>query len=383
MWLIFKPVDPVFFSTGRPFSMGVDSWTEGTFPPNPSTIAGALRTYLIKSRGTVSDFYNRGYEDVGKITTDERGERRFIPGTMRLKGPFLFDEKFETVLFPLPLDLVVSKDSSKTRSVQKGVDIYSLKFVRKPDFLLCSFEKPSYLLWWHGKEQVKDVYGFITNFEMERYLKGEMQIVSIVGINEIFASENKIGIAKDRNANVTREGHLYRISMMRLRENFGFLVEAKNVSIDSDEDILCLGAERKVAQFRQIDVSSKTVYFEGSFSSGEKLFKIYLATPAIFKKGWLPEWIDENTLLGEKDGVKLKLEGCVIGKPIKIGGWDLANEKPKPVYRAVPAGSVYYFRVVGEEVNQDLIFKAFHFNPISDVLGEEGWGLAFVGRVKI
>lgn len=384
MWLFFRPFDTVFFSSGRPFSMGVDSWTEGIFPPNPSTIAGALRSYLILSRGTVSDFYNRGYDDVGRITVDEKGEKHFSPGTMRIKGPLVFNEKFKIALFPIPLDLVVTKEKQKRQFKDSHHrSLYTLEFLKKPDFVVYPDDKPSHILWWRGKEQVENVQGFISDIGMESYLNGEIEIGEFLERGEVFVFENKIGIARDRIANVTREGHLYRIPMMRLNNEIGFLVEVTNLSMDDGKGVSCLGAERKVAQLKQVDVSNNLFRTnKGNFSLNNGLFKIYLSTPAIFEKGWIPNWLDENTLEGEKNGLRLRLEACVVGKPIKVGGWDLANEKPKPVFRAVPAGSVYYFRVINGKIEPDLVLRTFHFNTISDVLSEEGFGLSFVGSVK-
>jgi CRISPR-associated protein Cmr3 len=37
------------------------------------------------------------------------------------------------------------------------------------------------------------------------------------------------------------------------------------------------------------------------------------------------------------------LVSAVIGKPLAISGWDVANKRPKPLRHYVPAGSVYYF----------------------------------------
>ncbi|MCX8167342.1 MAG: type III-B CRISPR module-associated protein Cmr3, partial [Candidatus Micrarchaeota archaeon] len=71
----------------------------------------------------------------------------------------------------------------------------------------------------------------------------------------------------------------------------------------------------------------------------------------------------------------------VIGKPIRIGGWDMLNRSPKRMYKAIPAGSVYYFRVLNKCSWKDIL-DYFHFKNISDVEREKGFGLSFVGIVK-
>ena len=59
----------------------------------------------------------------------------------------------------------------------------------------------------------------------------------------------------------------------------------------------------------------------------------------------------------------------------------MAKNKPKPMRKAVPAGSVYYFRLENEDYTEK-IRESFHFKNISDVLPEEGFGLAILGELN-
>jgi len=45
--------------------------------------------------------------------------------------------------------------------------------------------------------------------------------------------------------------------------------------------------------------------------------------------------------------ISLTLRAAVIGKALREGGWDLAQQKPRDVVSLVPAGSCYYFTVEG------------------------------------
>jgi CRISPR-associated protein Cmr3 len=76
-----------------------------------------------------------------------------------------------------------------------------------------------------------------------------------------------------------------------------------------------------------------------------------LATPAIFRGGWKPGWLNarlEGTPPGSK--VTLKLVGVSNGRWQAVSGWSLAPPPgPKPIRRMVPAGSVYFFeRIEGQ-----------------------------------
>ncbi len=81
----------------------------------------------------------------------------------------------------------------------------------------------------------------------------------------------------------------------------------------------------------------------------------------------------------DHEGIKIKLITAAIGKPLNIGGWDIVQNAPKIMRRAVPAGSVYYFKLIegtGEEVLQK-----FNHQNISDFLPEEGFGYCLVGVI--
>lgn len=80
---------------------------------------------------------------------------------------------------------------------------------------------------------------------------------------------------------------------------------------------------------------------------GDKI-KLTLLTPAIFAQGWLPKWIDANSLEGTLPytQTRVKLRAVAMDRWLPVSGWDLAEHKPKAMRKAVSAGSVYWFDVV-------------------------------------
>ena len=103
--------------------------------------------------------------------------------------------------------------------------------------------------------------------------------------------------------------------------------------------------------------------------------KIYLATPAIFKNGSLPEFISK----GSYEGIEFELLNMAIGKPIFIGGFDMKKRQPKPMKKAVPAGSVYYLR---SNKAQELASK-LHSKSISEINPEQGFGICYCGTFNM
>jgi CRISPR-associated protein Cmr3 len=101
---------------------------------------------------------------------------------------------------------------------------------------------------------------------------------------------------------------------------------------------------------------------------------LYLATPAIFTKGWQPEW--GRFLPG------WTLKAAAVGRPLPIAGWDYAKQAPRPVYRAVPPGSVYFLQApqdfAGDDSSQ-IVDRFLLKESLSDRYGRLGFGYTIVG----
>jgi CRISPR-associated protein Cmr3 len=78
-----------------------------------------------------------------------------------------------------------------------------------------------------------------------------------------------------------------------------------------------------------------------------KYVRMVLASPAYFKEGWKPSWLDaqgKGTPPGCKD-LTLQLQEAIVPRWQAISGWSYALNAPKRTYRLVPAGAVYFFAV--------------------------------------
>lgn len=364
MWIKIIPNDTLFFRLGRPFSMGTETWADTIFPPYPSTIFGALRTFLLFQRGSLKDFKEKGYPDIGSPASK---------GKMKIVGPILYGLNNNVLYFKTPYDLVQSKEN------KKGQKVLSLQIIRKPK-LYYSEEGLSEILIFKGKESVEETTSYLDNITFRKYLENKDKEYNYVPENSFYKYEFKIGISRDRLTLTSKEGHLYRIPLIRLNKEYGFLIKIEDVTEMPEKGVFQLGGEGKTVSFEKVESNPLQDLENFNFTLNNGVFKLYLATPAIFKKGWIPEWINEETFEGEKDGIKIKLISCAIGRHIRIGGWDIAKEEPKLMYKAVPAGSIYYFKVQ-QETAPEKIKEVFHIRNISDISPEEGFGLSFVGVV--
>lgn len=361
MYYRIKPLDTLFFRDGRPFSMGSETWAEPIFPPYPSTVYGAIRAWLISEKG--------GYERFKKGELEQELGTPSKKGSMRIIGPIVALDNVP--YFPVPNDLLKEKGGDKTNIVD---------IIPKNALVISDYEL-EYLLLNKTDKQLDEAEGFLWIGEIKDYLSGRKEELNITENKKIYEKELKTGIKRSRKTLTSEEGHLYRIPMIRIKEKAGLIVKIEGVSHVSDEGVIQLGGEGKAAKIEKIGEIIDILKEIENIELNSEIFKIYLATPAIFEKGWIPNWINESSFEGQYNGIKLKLIACSIGKYKLIGGWDMAKRKPKPMYKAVPAGSVYYFKIL-DNTPSERIKKVFHLKNISDINSEEGYGLCLVGNIK-
>ncbi len=142
-----------------------------------------------------------------------------------------------------------------------------------------------------------------------------------------------------------------------------------------------LGGERRLAHWR---TASDEKMWECPSTVIEALGKtnhitMTLATPAIFRDGWKPGWLDDR-LTGPptEDGPRLTLVGVCIQRWRAVSGWSYKAGGPKAIRRMVPAGGVYFFE---SDRSDNSVLAGQWLRPVSDKAQErrDGFGLAVWG----
>ncbi len=358
MKIFIKPNDTLFFRDGKPFTMGEQTEGSGIFPPFPSTVYGAIRTAFIAENGGLKKFLDGGM--ISEIGTDK------AKGAFRIRSILISNNNDS--LFPAPRDLVRS-------SIDRN--IYRLN--EKKNILISQINNFD-LLWSCADGKVEhSEKDYITQNSIISYLDGEDKDLEIVNQSDFVVNEPKVGIGRNSKTRTSEEGKLYRVSMFRLKDGYGLLVDFEGIKL-SPSGIIRLGGEGKTANYIVTNGEFNTnTNLISEYINKEQRFKLYFASPAIFKNGWVPDGFDLQTMAWDHEGIKIKLITAAIGKPLNIGGWDIVQNAPKIMRRAVPAGSVYYFQLIkgtGEEVLQK-----FNCQNISDFLPEEGFGYCLVGVI--
>jgi len=407
MWLKIKPLDVLLFRTSKPFGAGESYRAESIFPPTSIPFIGAIRSRAIchlmdMQPGSDAEYWqydekinnNLPYPIIDEIgTPDDLGPLSF-------EGPYLSMEN--TICLTLPKDLMKSTNESSeflsclvpANSSWPVISSTPGSFKSNLDMIL-EVSKPN-------SEACES--GYLTGTNLSNYLLSDLTN-DVVYQESLCETEHRLGIALNSDRS-TQTGLIYNVMFNRLNEKACFWIKLtsqhKNeAQLLPEKGFLSLGGESRAAYFETLQDSqvpapltqdSKTDINEKLLQAmiGKDKFKLYLISPALFDKGWLPDNIDSTTYEWQLlPGCTIKLKAAAVGKFISISGWNLVSQMPRPMLRAVPPGSVYYFQSSSPFTEKDAheLLEKFHFKTMmtntpriqSDFYRSAGFGLAAVG----
>ena len=370
---------PLVFRSGKPFgSNGAD----GNNFPLPSSAAGLVRTLWADQQGL-------NFGDPG------------VPEQLRelsSAGPLLarrsLDGKQTTLLVPRPADAVcMDTDTGKRVLRLAPASLPEHSGCDLPDKLqpVCMLEavdgKPddespqfwplaTLLAWCAGEEPAFDA------------LKRS-------GLAKL-PSETRTHVALDDHTLAADSGRLFQTIGLDLgpqrkcdpddekplnegwgNDELGFVIRTGQ---SLDPTLATFGGERRLSRLHPINAlwPSPPVSLANDVQKAGGL-RITLLTPAIFSGGYLPGWLDADTLTGTPpgcEGLHLTLRAAAIERWVPVSGWDLQQHKPKATRKAVAAGATYWFDIRGDVPTEAL--SALWLSPISDADSErrDGFGLA-------
>lgn len=328
-----KAIDTLFFRDGKPFEMEDDSWAEGIFPPPTSVIKGAIRSAYFTEHPHQMDLTNQD----GDPTK-----------TIQITNVFIKSGK--KILIPAPLDYVYDKNQNK-----EDRELFHLKIIeKKHSEIICNSLMP-YLPFFQGNVAHDDLY-FIDKEDFENHYRNNdfESTLYPIHFSSMLQTESKIGVGLNKQTRSSKEGRLFRVGMNRLNQNFNeeelsFTEETTLVveyNFDFVPKLIKLGAENKTALVKETTILPKERLEQKNASSS--FFKIVLSSPAVFELGWKPN------IASYLSDIKIELKCAFVGKPLSIGGWDIAARQPKKMYKAVPAGSVFYYEITNGKTLQDV-----------------------------
>jgi CRISPR-associated protein Cmr3 len=418
IYLSITAHDPIIARDGRPFGIGQGIRMRSLDWPYPSVLAGSLRTMLGKLNG---GFFQKDIDNLLKDLLDIR-----IAGPLPLKDTQIY--------LPMPKDILAKKDGKEFEAIP-------LRPEKLGNGEVCDFPnsrllpamisetnddgnnddfKPEELpAFWSFKKMTEwlvNPSGLNFNLCKDSEKKDDdldsecnEKMNKKVGDNDpdFLASPKRdervhTGIDPKTGTAAIEEGLLFMsvgLDMSTTEKGGGIRLAARVEAGNPFEEIIGklneihpFGGERRLAHWSKADepvgwrcppeISSKLKKLD----SGR--IRMVLATPAIFSKGWMPGWLDSETLEGipprlkDDPKFKLKLISACTDRWRPISGWsaEAKSRGPKAIRRMVPAGSVYFFEAKSAEAASDLA-KSYWLESVCDEKQDckDGFGLAVWG----
>lgn len=405
--VIATPFDPLVARDGRPFGSGDVAHSHSWLMP--SAFSGSLRTAVGKhgkwrKKNGVAPFNFKISNDVEKLK--EISTTGALP---YLKNLVLKDENRRTldVLYlPKPFDCVVSEsgnvrkpyvvrpevlggDEGEGVNWPDGINLRPAMLQGDNDEGFKPVSTVPFWSWarmmeWLGTSQIP--VGTTVSDEVFPQLREMEAVLRRNGLNA-FPEDVRVGVKIDGATGTAEDGALFTTVGLDLFQKSlkRSIVLYSQVEFPDGVEIggsflSSLGGKKRLAGWEVSDVETN------SFAPPDELkqkvketgrVRMVLATPAIFKKGYYPGWLEEKDdygfLMGNPPScvdVKLKLVSMAIDRWIPVSGWDLAKKGPKAVRRLVPAGGVYFFEIVANEEERDKkvdeLFKNAWFKSVCD-----------------
>lgn len=322
-----KPKDTFLFRDTMSMKKGTTNFIESMAMPYPSVLYGMLTTALMRE-GYLADLKaklrhtDRGQRSGQRAQTAGEAQRwreQFLEQNLQLKCMFLeYDEEF---YIPAPLDLFVDGQNRTYQGNYKDGLLYAPK---------CTGKK---------LEHVDGMFIRFSEF-LYRYMKNDIKGISLREESHFWGHYSKAGIEIDNNTRSAKEDMLYFARMGEAREKTAYYVQAElkkeKFAMDDWKANVLLGGRNRTAYLKQLstgDFRLKMLEKYKTITSESRLLKMIFTTPFILKDA------DDLDQIFEHNGIHV--ETRVTGKPLVLGGFDMASGKRKELQTALPAGSIY------------------------------------------
>lgn len=375
VWLI-QPRDPLIFRDGKPFNATPGARAQSLPFPYPSTLSGGVRT-------------RAGRDASGKFDSQQ------IDSLLHrsIRGPLLvaLDENKKLVewYFPAPADSLIVEADDKSQGQR-----YWAHPVKLPDGAMTNLKSglPVSVNPVIKQKPHSKVPRFWNWETMQAWLEhpedAALVDLSKIGITGL-TPESRVHVRIDAETGTTSEGFLFQTSGLEFSttprdgnqkawskfQQYALAVETDADDLEAGVDFL--GGERRVVHWTHSnetlpacpDAIRKAI-------ASQKHCRLLLATPAIFARGYLPEWVCQNT-----PGLKVAIVAAAISRYRAVSGWDARKGTQKASRRLAPAGSVYFLSLEGDEPAMQRFIDGVWMNTVSDNEQDrrDGFGLALLG----
>lgn len=389
--LRFQAVDTLFFRESRP--MDATGELHSVFPPPIRTLVGAIRHWIGQQEQVDwSAFTNDKQHPLRDLIGDPHNEQDL--GRLSFSGAWLSYKQQR--LYPVPLNLI--KDEKTDQLFQ---------FVLSEQGYHCDLGCCVRLAQLPSDDALESkslCNVWMTKAALSQLLRGEIPAYNAKNFftaEQLFTRESRLGIACDNKRGTAKKSKLYQTQHIRPKADTAIEIDVVGLKKGYPlETMLRLGGEGRSANMCiQPPQTRPSKVNQQSLVDQSQGIILYVLTPVMLTAStdqkhlsFLPEFQrcepkanDKNTpptttyWQGCIKGVELRIQGAIVGKALREGGWDLANHCPRPVKSLLPAGSVFYCEVVNGDITHAI-------NTLSDIqlgaLQVYGYGQMTVGVWK-
>jgi len=360
--VLLTPFDTLFFRDHRPFEAGVQKYSQTLFP-TPMTFMGALsQAYFDKTGRDKNAFFDKKPDEqlgnYDETLSCEKGH------SYAIRGVFILQD--QAIFIPVPANFLAQKTY-----------IYKIQqiFPDKKNQLQLPQNDFEYR---QGYIRIEEFIDYVDEVELDEF-QGPFQ------------EEKRVGIGIDKQTNSTEEGALYFTTHQRffqknnIKSSFMVCYQTSDGNELNMVGALRLGGENRLVYTDNSKIKYNVDQTLNNFikKTKEKLVKdwqggtfrflVYLLTPAIFKKGWQPQawpWKDRAELIA-----------ACVPKPDWVSGFKIEKGRggsPRPLYKAAPAGSVYFFETQDKALITELLDNYILGKSVSEIYPQAGFGMTLL-----
>lgn len=353
-----EPLDVLFFRDSKPFNKGEDNWANSIPFPNLTTLYGMLR----------STFYSL-HPDKFCLANEKNDPTNAI----RIESVNLVYQDF--VYYPVPEDLYCYEEEGHYQFLYKQcVGINDMVSSLGVHTGLSHVMKVSST--YKKQKPVNTSFFRLDKRNLQSYFRNEDNLC-YKDFQKLVYEEGKIGIGRSDKSKCSEEGLLYRIGQIRYEKGMKIRIKINEGVLDLPEKgTLRLGGQGKYVSYRLVKDTEDRDFLKSEKAKVNRV-KIYLETPAVFRNGWKPDFLNSgiDKMEGVLDGKKVKLLTACINGYIPLGGYDIEKNCPKPFVKAVPAGSVYIFELL-EPIEEVTLKKITLESKAEEIYERCGYGKA-------
>lgn len=383
---LFTPIDSWFFRESRSMDGGGSTAIKSIFPPATQTLLGAIRTQIGEKYFDEHGGNWRSFNEQHPLT-QHIGYGKDNYANLKAQGVWLYHAN--QCYFPAPANLV---QQTTCENKEAKYDYFALsEHPIETDLgkiylpTLKPREKNAKNI--EQRDQPIEDH-WISTEDYQRVLNGEPP-KNLQKLSDLITIDTRLGIGRNNQTRRTEEGLLYQTQHIRLKDGWQLYlgIEGIDDTFAPTTTTTRLGGEGRMAKLTILDPAPTKL--ERPIAKNTDLV-IYLLTPQLDQRENantppLPngEWThdkDPGYWKGKIAGINVQIISAIVGKPLRIGGWDTAKHQSSPVQSYLPAGSCWYIRCQTQAEAQQLIDN-HHLQHLShDNERAKGYGQIAIGN---